>query len=384
LDREQLIDLLTTEDIIQIMKELGSPDYKTDSQGNLQFLTVCHGGNNYKLYYYVQSKLFQCYSCCGTMSIFDVIMSANNYNSDDFFQSFKYVCDFKGISLAKKQLKGLQKHQIENSDLQFLEKYLYKKDIQSLTLPSYNSCILNLFDNYMPLSWYNEGISEKIANYFNIMFYIAQNKAIIPHYDINGNLVGIRSRNFFQIELDKKKKYMPITIQNLTYKYPMGFNLYGLYQNKENIKKYKRIIIFESEKSVWLYGSYYGQENNIAVATCGMNLTLYQFNLILSLGVDEVILAYDKQYQIEYLDDEENIDYRSKEWKEYEGYIKTTIKIAEMFMGYCNISAISCWDTRLNYKDSPIDKGKDIFEELYIDRYIIEDTQELKEMIEHK
>jgi len=381
LDREQLIDLLTTEDIIAIMQDLGS-DYKQDSQGNLQFITICHGGNNYKLYYYPKSKLFQCYSCCGTMSIFDVIMSVNS--DGDFFRAFKYVCDFKNISLNKKQLKGLQKHKIENMDLLFLKKYIHKHNNTQIILPKYNPYILNVFDNFMPLSWYQEGVNDETTNQFNILFYISQNKGIIPHYDINGNLVGIRSRNFFQLELDKKKKYMPITIQGLTYKYPMGFNLYGLYQNQNNIKKFKRIIIFESEKSVWIYNSYYGNENNITVATCGMNLTLYQFNLIKLLGVEEIILAYDKQYQIDYLNDEDNIDYRSKEWKEYEGYIKTIIKIANMSMSYYNISVIACWDNRLEYKDAPVDRGKNVFEELYKDRHMVEDVQKLKEMIAHE
>jgi len=129
-----------------------------------------------------------------------------------------------------------------------------------------------------------------------------------------------------------------------------------------------------------LYGSYYGQENNISLALCGMSFSLYQRDLLLSLGIEEIIIALDKQYQIELINDE-NIDKNLKAWKEYENYIKRLIKISEMFMSYCNVSIIVCWDGRIGYKDAPIDHKKEIFEQLYRERYFIEDIEELKEMI---
>ena len=380
MNREDLLELITTEDVIKIMEDLGSEDYKKDSQGNLYFLTVCHGSDSYKLYYFSDSKFFKCLTCCGIMSLFDVIMSVREipYN-----EAYEYICDFKHISRYKKMRIGLQKIEIQNKDLDFLKIHLYKKEKQMIKLPSYDNYILNVFDDYSPLSWYKEGITDEISDYFNIKFYMNQKKAIIPHYDIYGNLVGIRARSFNQYDVDNGKKYMPITIQGLTYRYPMSFNLYGIYQNQDNIRKFKRVIIFESEKSVMLYGSYYGQEDNIAVALCGMTLSIYQRDLLLSLGVEEVVIILDKQYQIELIDDKD-IDKSGKVWKEYEGYIKTLIKISEMLIDYCNVSIILCWDNRISHKDSPIDCGKEMFEELYKERYSIENTDDLKELIKGK
>jgi hypothetical protein len=377
LEREQLIELITTDDVIEILKDLGSENYKRDSKGNLYFLTVCHGGDSYKLYYLTDSKFFICLTCCGSMSIFDVIMSTKNIVYDE---AFEYICKFKNINCNKKLKKGIQKKEIVNHDLDFLNLYTYKNTKQHIQLPQYDTYILNLFDDYLPYSWYKEGINDEISTYFKIKYYINQNKAIIPHYDIEGNLVGIRARSFSQVDIDSGRKYMPIIIQGLTYRYPMNFNLYGIYQNKENIKKYKKAIIFESEKSVMLYGSYYGQENNISVATCGMTFSIYQKDLLMSLGIEEIIICYDKQYQLEIIENE-NVDKSSKPWKEYEGFVKRLIKISEMFMEYCNISIVTCWDTRLDYKDAPIDKSKDVFEQLLKERYYINDTQELKELI---
>jgi hypothetical protein len=377
LEREQLIELITTEDIITILKDLGSENYKRDCKGNLYFLTVCHGGDSYKLYYLVDSKFFTCLTCCGSMSIFDVIMSVLNI---EYSEAFDYICKFKNINTTKRLKKGIQKKEIVNHDLDFLSLYLNKNTKQYIELPQYNNYVLNMFDNYLPISWYKEGIDEDISTYFNIRFYINQNKAIIPHYDIQGNLVGIRGRSFSQVDIDSGRKYMPVTIQGLTYRYPMNFNLYGVYQNKNNIKKFKKAIIFESEKSVLLYGSYYSQEYNISLATCGMTFSIFQRDLLLSLEIEEVIICYDKQYQLEIIEDE-NVDKSSKPWKEYEGFIKRLIKISEMFKDYCNVSIVTCWDNRIEYKDAPIDKGKNIFEQLLKERYYVDDLQELKEMI---
>ena len=45
MNRDELLELLTTEDVTKVMMELGS-DYPTpDNHGNLYFTTVCHGRN---------------------------------------------------------------------------------------------------------------------------------------------------------------------------------------------------------------------------------------------------------------------------------------------------------------------------------------------------
>lgn len=373
MDREELLELVDSNDIIKIMKDLGSDDYKIDKDGYI-FQSVCHGSNSYKLYYYSDSKLFKCYSCCGVLSLYDVIMSVKGL---DFRDSYKYLCDFKNISTSRQRKTGLHKKIEINSDLDFLKIHLHKKIKTVINLPAYNKSVLKIFDDYMPLGWNKEGIKDDIAYYFGVRMYFSQNKAIIPHYDINGNLVGIRARSFNRKDIECGKKYMPISIQGLTYRYPIQFNIYGLYQNKNNIKLFKKAIIFESEKSVMLYGSMYGQENNIALALGGMSFSLYQRDLLISLGIEEIVLAYDKQYQIELMEDKNNI----KEYKEYESYIKRLIKVSDMFMNYCKVSIMCCWDTSLEYKDAPIDQGQGVFEQMYKERYLISEVEELKEMI---
>ena len=59
----------------------------------------------------------------------------------------------------------------------------------------------------------------------------------------------------------------------------------------------KKAIIFESEKSVLKYASLFGWDNNISVACCGSNISMYQIQLLLDLGVEEIIVAFDRQFQ---------------------------------------------------------------------------------------
>src|SRR3712207_9253154 len=79
---------------------LGSEHPKSDSQGNLYFTTICHGGNKHKLHYFNDSKLFRCYTNCGTMSLYDLIMNVNGWN---FSQAFKYVAEYKGIDIHRSE-----------------------------------------------------------------------------------------------------------------------------------------------------------------------------------------------------------------------------------------------------------------------------------------
>lgn len=376
--REELLKLLTVEDIIDIMEDLGT-DYKTVPSNNnqLYFRTICHGGNKYKLLFYKDSKLFQCLTECGTVSIFDIIMGARDC---DFKKAFEYVLDFKGVKNSSvRREKGIVVGKIKLEDTDFLEKHLSKIEDKHIELPTYDKGVLKVFSNYYPSVWEDEGLSVEEMELFGVRMYFNQMRAILPHRNMNGDLIGIRGRAFFQKDIEDGKKYMPITIQGLTYRFPTGLTLYGLYENTENIKRAKKCVLFEGEKSVIKYGSYFGRDNNIALATLGTNITSYQRKTIVDLGVEEVIVAYDKQYMFSLIEqgDKDSI-------KEYNGYIKKMIKIYKLFCGYCNLSIIFCDnDEDLDYKDAPIDKGKDMFIKLRNERITIEDISELEsELIE--
>lgn len=225
-----------------------------------------------------------------------------------------------------------------------------EKQIDFITLKEYNSCALSCFTKFYHPLWERDLIGREAMDKFNILFSLQQNKIIIPHYDIDGRLVGIRARAIEPEDI-AIGKYMPIRIGNNIYAHQLGFTLYGLNEHKEAIKKTKRAVIFESEKSVLLGETFYGKYST-AVATCGSQLNRFQINLLVKkLGVTDIILAFDKEYTN--LDDPKCKIYRQK-----------LIDKCKKYAGLANFYYLFDEHNLLNEKDSPIDKGRDIYEKL--------------------
>lgn len=366
---ERVIDEITEEQILKLLRDYGTEPYRI-KDNEIWFRTVCHNGHSHKLCYFRDSKDFYCYTNCGKMSLFNLIMNVDKCN---FIDSLKKVCSIAGISITKDK-KGFPK--IINPELTYLkqrkERLKKKKAFDVNPLKSIDSNILNYFSSDIYYQgWIDEGISIEAMDKFNIKWYELEKHIIIPHYDLNGNLVGIRRRSLQ--EKDKKNKYMPEDQVGLPYTYnfahSLGMNLYGLYENKTAIKKYQTAIIVEAEKSVLLSDSYFG-DDSIAIATCGFNISNWQRNMLLHLGVSTVILAFDNDYPyVDFKDiDEENLGSYSAEEREefhkYKNYIYRIDSLGKKFAPFCTTYKI--WDQEglLGKKDSPFDKGKKVFNTL--------------------
>ena len=184
---------------------------------------------------------------------------------------------------------------------------------------------------------------------------------------------------------------MPVYVGDTCCSYPMEFNLYGLWRSKNNIIKQKRIALFESEKSPLKYESIYGADNNISAAMCSMNFTSYQRDILLLLGVQEINICYDKQYELDKLEyfknknnkdltEEERIE-KKKKINEYNSYFKKLLKIYRLVGNYMQMYVLADFGNRLDYKDAPIDRGREIYEELFEERKLIYDESILEDML---
>ena len=130
------------------------------------------------------------------------------------------------------------------------------------------------------------------------------------------------------------------------------FNLYGIDKHKEGIKRSRRAIIVEGEKSVLLSHGYYGEMSN-CVACCGSTFNKYHISLLTNiLGANEIIIAFDKEYS----------DCFSEKARKYRLKIESMCK---KYMNQASFSYIWDFDNLLKEKDSPFDRGKEIFEKLY-------------------
>lgn len=352
IDLKKFQDNLTTSQVIQIVRALGADEWDDSKDKYIIFPTICH--NEYsneasmKLYYYKENKRFHCYTECGdTFNIFELVKrvwTLRNYKEGKF--DFREVLDF---CLKTCNISNVADLKIEeNKYVSFKDKYEKKQRV--VDLPTYNHELLNLFTKYYPPEWLDENISEKSMDKFNIRYSISQNKIVIPHYNINGELIGIRGRALNEDEIELFGKYMPIKLEETYYSHPLSQALYGLNFNKNCMAAAGKVILFEAEKSVLLYDTYY--ENNISAAVCGSNFNKVQLELLLkNVKPTEIIICFDKEYTTAGAPDGQK--YFDKLWG-----------LCQKYGHYCHISFVFDREKLLDLKDSPIDKGKEVFERL--------------------
>lgn len=350
MNAKDIINRMTADDVVAILEDLGSRPPRITG-ADMLFTTVCHrhnGGRKHKLHYHADTKSFFCYSECGHLSnIFNVVMSAKQC---DFKEAYKYICDF--LKIGNNILKyGFEEEKIDNSFINRFE--IDKENAEHIQIR--DKSVLNRFRELYHHSWIKDHISINVMKLFDIRFDVLNNAIIIPHYNINNELIGIRARNLSEEKIELGMKYIPITINGVLYNYPTSINLYGLNINKENIKKYKRVTIGESEKFVMQHRSYY--EDSTAVALSGSSISEYQMRMLLDLGVETVVIALDKEFE----NGEQEKDYVNKVNRSF------VLKL----MRYFQVEIIWDRESLLEYKSSPTDYGVAIYEKLYEKRIII-------------
>lgn len=360
IDLEKLIKEISDREVIDILTDLGADRY-TETDEVIIFPTICHNEESsdasLKLYYYKENKLFHCYTECGeSFNLFTLIekvfalrgmrrvKTKNDKETPSdftFYDIVKYITDRSNTIFFSNDENAYYKS----------EKEKYVKQKRLLELPSVNEGILNIFDDYYAIEWLEEGIKKEAMDAFNIKYSISRNKIIIPHYDIDNRLIGIRGRALNPDEA-KDFKYMPIEIEGKWYTHPLSENLYGLNLAKENISRLKTAIVFEGEKSCLKYYDYFGQDKNISCACCGSSIKKNQVDLLVKkCGVNEIIIALDKEY----------LDSKTKDG---ELYFNKIYDMCKKYQNYANFSFIFDMNGVLDLKDSPVDKGKEVFEKL--------------------
>ncbi len=333
---------LTDSEIVRLLSVLGSSSY-IDSGNALIFDTVCHNleEGSKKLYYYKESKLFKCYTeCCESFDIFSLVIKNHQQKglSFSFSEASRWISKTLGIFFIDPEP--------PKEEVFFREESLEKKE-----LSIYEDKIIDRLPFYIIYDWHKEGIDKLSLERYNIRVNPVSSTVIIPHYNINGELVGIRQRILAE-EDSHLGKYRPAYINGISYPHALSYNLYGIHLNKENIKKEKKAIVFEGEKSVIYLDKY---ENSIALSCCGSNISSYQIDLLKELGVKEIVVAFDK----EFLEEGDSLFIRQME---------TFSKMYNKYKGDIYFSFIVDLYNKLDYKDSPVDKGEEVFDFLYKNR----------------
>lgn len=358
MNARDLINSLTLENYEQIFHDLGVSEIRKLEEYWI-LPTLCHNldieSASYKLYFYLNTRTTFCFTeCQKSRDIIDLISDRwrLEHREFQFKDVLNYICDVCNINKHENIIKHAvnplawkKRLAIYNSDKN--THYLGKR---------YDKDILKFLKPYHHEAFLHDGISKKTLEKFGIGFYPAKNQITIPVYDVNGELIGIHCRN---LNLSEKRtpKYIPLhTISGLDYRFKQHEVLYGLNMNKPYIQHEKQIQLFEAPKSVLQLSSMYTQ--NTGVGMFGMNLGTMRRDMILDLGVSEVIIGIDKDY--------------TEQDDKFKAYINNVKKLARLFHGYCKVSVLYDEANLLGYKDSPTDKGEEIYEHLYKNRMVVD------------
>lgn len=351
-----VVNSLTIDDVERFLRSLGVETIDRIGNKELHLPTICHNrldeAENMKLYWYQNSKLFHCYTeCSDNITIFELYQKFCKLNQGievNFHDAVEYV---KGYIL---HLTTSTTH-YERSLLLNKDKCQSKHQLIE-NFKTYPETILERFLDYHHAQWRQEGITDAAMDKFGIKFWIQKNQIIIPHRDYQGNLIGIRCREMNEDYQEFGAKYHPILLNSgMLCNHPVTQNLYGSFEHGKALRTYHRAIVVEGEKSCMLDESYNG-EDSLTVACCGHNLGIYQVNLLTKvLGVNEITLAFDKEY-----DNWEDSDAK-KDWALLQ-------KICNKYNSHAKFSFIWDYDNLLEHKDSPFDKGKEVWEKLYKER----------------
>lgn len=363
IDIKKLKQQLTIKDYEQIINALNIPIIsKSDNLYSLA--TGCHhkdtNGVSSNLKFKLDTKTFTCYTDhCFSGDIIALVQKRNQLFDKDFsfIDAINFILDNSSIDIEHVIRKTPKKSNSLDWD-KFFGRYIRNESIYT-DLEIYDDEILKKFPNIYHQSWIDDNITISTMDKFDIRYYSRNQQIIVPVRDENMNLVGIHGRNLNPVKIDMGLKYQPVKLLDGTeYKFPTSAVLYGLAQNKENIVKTKSVRIFEGFKSVLQMESII--EHNNSVALFGLNMTKYKRKLLLDLGVNKAEICIDKQYHKCY--DENNSD---KENEEFLAWKRIVDKMVNMLKAYMDVDVVYDYEGLLGFTNSPSDKGKDIWEQLW-------------------
>lgn len=353
MDVKDIKSRLTLEHVIEILEDLGAEPKQSANLNEIWCKTICHNGDSHKLYLYKDSLNFHCYTNCGSM---DIIQLIQNVLDCDFWKAVNYIKEKFGFHNSSFHY-GFE-NTIHTNDLDVIDSLLNQRKIvkkdEWKPFKNIDESILREYYDFYHRSFYEDGISPATLEKFEIKYDILNYRVIIPHRNRDGKIIAIRCRNLDEELVESGRKYTPIVHNGKLLSAPTSQYFYGLYQNEDIIRMCKKVILVESEKAVMQYETMF-PDKNITLALSSSHLSDFQIEILKELGVEEVIIALDKEYELAGTLEEEL-------------YAKKLRKTLVDRLDFCTVSIL--WDVKglLNKKDSPLDRGKDVFINLFLNR----------------
>lgn len=381
---KQVIDSLTLKDYEDLIVKTGGIITK---KNNTKWIcrTYCHHKNALngkpKLEFYLSTKTFYCFSGCQqSYNIITLLQQRFKILGEEKnrVEVLKYIIDTCKLNIDLDNIKIKEKSNDICDWQKVLSKYTrYKSNPKENQI--YDKSILDNLEDKYHIDWILEGISIETQQKFGIKWYNYRQQIVIPVFDDVGNFIGGHVRNLLPEAIEQGYKYMPFSSLSFDYNFNTGNILYGLNVNKENIRYTKTAILFEAPKSVMMLEEI--AEYNNSVGNFGMNVQKIKRDLLMKYDCEVLIVAMDKQYKKQYKEGnfcDENGNEIKVKTEEYAKYVKIINKIIKLFKPYMQVDVILDTDelNLIGYKDSPVDKGKEVWYNLYNKR--LRNVEELK------
>lgn len=261
-----------------------------------------------------------------------------------------YLMQFEGLTFDEAVEKASRIAKIDTSQmcqsptiilLKKWRPYLTPKQVEVAVHPEIKKSELYRYKLKPAEEWLDENISAETQKEFGIRIDDIGNRIVYPVFDINGKLINIKGRtrytNYKKLDIAKYINYYKIGTMDY---------LQSLEKALPYIREQHEVIVFESIKSV-MKAYEWGYKNCISAEK--HTLTPEQILLLVSLHAD-IVIGYDT-----------DVDYSSGEVAENIDKLKRVT----------NVYIIADDDELLGgiaTKNSPVDCGLEIWEELYANK----------------
>ena len=340
----------------QIMQALGIPAYSENKEQIIYF----SGDKNKdalkgspKLYFYKDSQIYFGYTSSRSYDIISLVQTRLTLlgKQCSFIDACNFILEKTGLDPTKVYKPINNGHVYDWSNL---EKFIKIRKYGS-ALKEYPRLIIDTLPAYFPDSWYDEGISESTMEKYQIRYYERCNQTVIPCFDEEARLIGVRVRNWDEDRV-AEAKYMPlITLDGTCYKFNTNQVFYGINYNRPMIEQTGEVWLGESEKFVLKMDTWYG-DKSCALGMYGHQLGIQRRNQLLKMGVKRVVYVPD-------------CDFIGQDNAFFEDWCKSVRRLCDMFKGYCQVDIV--WDDSgelLGPKENATDKDKATWEKLFDNR----------------
>ena len=323
IDQEKLNELCSKVDLMEYAEK--SIDF--ERRGSDVYAAHCprHEDKTPSLMITPSKNLFYCHSCHVGGNIINWLMTFEHLSFNDAVDKTAMLAGIEIDHLKTCESLSYFK-QIKRSQVQPIK---FITDRQILPWSYYEQ-----FANEIPQEWVDEGISADILQEYEIRVDKKSNRIVYPVYDKDGNFIGVKGRTRFKNYKDLQiKKYLNYQkIQTTDY-------FMGMKQNRDNIIATKSVIIFEGLKSV-MHVAGWGYNNCLSSETSDINDA--QAAILISMGIRDLTIAFDRDVGM--------------------GHIRKTTKLLQKYM---NVYAVYDKWGLLQDKDSPCDRGEEVWQTLY-------------------